>query len=118
MPPVVASVRCARSGDGRHPAMLAQAMSDALAEPEHTVMIGDTTFDIEMGRAAGFRTLGVTWGYHSETALRKAGADILVSDFADVVAQVIAQGADEQVALLVYQERRLVFRCGLLDGAP
>jgi hypothetical protein len=28
------------------------------------VMIGDTTYDIEMGRAAGMRTIGVSWGYH------------------------------------------------------
>ncbi|SLN71079.1 Pyrophosphatase PpaX [Roseovarius albus] len=69
-----------------HPSMLLSCLSDTGAVKENAVMIGDTSFDIEMGRAAGFRTLGVTWGYHSESALRTAGADILISDFADVVA--------------------------------
>jgi hypothetical protein len=45
-------------------------------------MVGDTTYDIEMGRAAGFRTIGVSWGYHPVSALREAGADDVIDDFA------------------------------------
>jgi phosphoglycolate phosphatase len=44
-------------------------------------MIGDTSFDIEMGRAAGFRTIGVAWGYHPPQALGAAGADVVIRDF-------------------------------------
>ncbi len=40
-----------------------------------TVVVGDTSFDIEMGRAAGCRTIGVTWGSHDDATLRSAGAD-------------------------------------------
>ncbi|WP_120500217.1 HAD-IA family hydrolase [Roseovarius sp. EL26] len=68
-----------------NPSMLQACLSETGADVAHAVMIGDTSFDIEMGRAAGFRTLGVTWGYHPTKDLRAAGADILVDDFADVV---------------------------------
>lgn len=62
-----------------HPAMLHAAMADALAEPENTVMIGDTTFDIDMARAGNVRAIGVDWGYHSPAELRSAGAEIVAS---------------------------------------
>mgnify|MGYP003730352467 CR=1 FL=1 len=35
------------------------------------VMIGDTTFDLEMAHAAGVRAIGVTWGHHSVERLRE-----------------------------------------------
>lgn len=57
-----------------HPSMILTAMSETDAAPHDTVMIGDTTFDIEMAREAGTTAIGVSWGYHSEDALRAAGA--------------------------------------------
>jgi phosphoglycolate phosphatase len=60
-----------------HPSMVYQAMADAGAEPKSTVMIGDTVYDIHMGKAAGCRTIGVNWGYHPLTELRDAGADMI-----------------------------------------
>ncbi len=60
-----------------HPSMVHQAMLDAQATPETTVMIGDTTYDIHMGRAAGVRTIGVSWGYHPAGELAEAGADMV-----------------------------------------
>ncbi len=67
-----------------HPAMLRQAMAEAGAVPESTVMIGDTHFDIDMGLAAGVRTIGVTWGYHSVAELRAAGAHAIAMDMAEL----------------------------------
>ena len=64
-----------------HPSMLHAALAETGAEAAHAVMIGDTSYDIEMGRAAGFRTIGVDWGYHDTSALERAGADIVVQDF-------------------------------------
>ncbi len=58
-----------------HPSMILQAMADAGAAPETTVMIGDTTYDILMGKAAGCHTIGVNWGYHGPEDLQAAGAD-------------------------------------------
>ncbi|MBW6527529.1 HAD-IA family hydrolase [Sphingomonas sp. RHCKR7] len=57
-----------------HPSMLQAAMAQAGAAPHMTVMIGDTSFDMAMARAAGVRAVGVTWGYHREAALWAAGA--------------------------------------------
>jgi phosphoglycolate phosphatase len=37
-------------------------------------MIGDTSYDMAMARAAGITAIGVTWGYHGPDALREAGA--------------------------------------------
>jgi len=41
------------------------------------VMIGDTSYDMEMGRAARVRAIGVAWGYHSPDRLMAAGADFV-----------------------------------------
>ncbi len=57
-----------------HPSMIHQAMADAGASPETTVMIGDTSFDMAMGVTAGARSLGVDWGYHEPHELIAAGA--------------------------------------------
>jgi phosphoglycolate phosphatase len=57
-----------------HPSMVVQAMHDVGASPETTIMIGDTSFDMAMGIAAGARSLGVSWGYHSADGLFAAGA--------------------------------------------
>ena len=57
-----------------HPSMILQAMAETGVAPEHTVMIGDTSFDMAMARAAGVRAIGVEWGYHTADELRAAGA--------------------------------------------
>ena len=58
-----------------HPAMLETAMAEARSLPADTVMIGDTVYDIAMGRAAGCRAIGVAWGYHDPAELLAAGAE-------------------------------------------
>ncbi|MFS4581155.1 HAD-IA family hydrolase [Phaeobacter sp. C3_T13_0] len=64
-----------------HPSMVLQAMADTGVAPEHTVMIGDTSFDIDMGRAAGVHTIAVNWGFHPTERL---GADHIVRSFAEL----------------------------------
>ena len=63
-----------------HPAMLLAAMAEAGAAPETTVMIGDTSFDIDMGVAAGVRSIGVGWGYHPPADLMASGAVAVAMD--------------------------------------
>jgi phosphoglycolate phosphatase len=65
-----------------HPSMLEQAIAEALASPDTTVMIGDTAYDIEMARAAGVRAIGVAWGYHAADELLAAGAEAVAQDAA------------------------------------
>jgi phosphoglycolate phosphatase len=67
-----------------HPAMARAAMAEAGAVPETTVMIGDTSYDMMMGKAAGCGTVGVAWGYHDGEELRAVGADRVV-DHADAL---------------------------------
>ena len=67
-----------------HPSMLHEAMAQAGTDPHMTAMIGDTSYDMEMARAAGVRAVGVTWGYHDAAQLWAAGADAVIHDYADV----------------------------------
>ena len=60
--------------------MLRAALAETAIRAADAVMVGDTAFDIEMGRAAGLATVGVTWGYHGPGRL--AGADRIVDDWA------------------------------------
>jgi phosphoglycolate phosphatase len=62
-----------------HPSMVHQAMADAGAVPETTIVIGDTAFDMGMASAAGARGIGAGWGYHEAHELLGAGA-VAVAD--------------------------------------
>ena len=57
-----------------HPAMIMAALAETGADPDQTVMIGDTVFDMAMAEAAGVRGIGVDWGYHAAAELFGAGA--------------------------------------------
>jgi phosphoglycolate phosphatase len=69
-----------------NPSMLLNAMRDVGAGPEATVMVGDTTYDIEMASAAGVPAIGVAWGYHRVDELAAAGARLIVERFRDLPA--------------------------------
>lgn len=62
-----------------HPSMIQQAILETGAERQATVMIGDTTYDIAMARAARVGALGVDWGYHDVEALTGAGAHCIAT---------------------------------------
>ncbi len=69
-----------------HPAMVYQALADAGTEAANAVVIGDTVYDIHMGKAAGTRTIGVNWGYHPVDELRGAGADAIAESMDELEA--------------------------------
>lgn len=63
--------RCADETNPKpHPAMLLELMEELKASREETLMIGDTSHDLEMARAAGVDALAVTYGAHPERGLR------------------------------------------------
>lgn len=64
-----------------HPAMLEAALSEAGVNAQDAVMIGDTSFDMEMAQAARVTGFGVSWGYHAPELLQKAGAAMIAPDF-------------------------------------
>lgn len=61
-----------------HPSMLLTALRDSGVEAKDAVMIGDTTYDIEMAQAAGMHSIGVAWGYHSQEKL--SGSNLMAKD--------------------------------------
>jgi phosphoglycolate phosphatase len=62
-----------------NPSMIEAALRDAGAEAAASMMIGDTSFDMAMAKAAGVTALGVAWGYHAPAELIAAGADFVAS---------------------------------------
>jgi phosphoglycolate phosphatase len=63
-----------------HPAMLEAALAEAGLGASEAVMIGDTSFDMQMARDAGVRAIGVEWGYHQPAELIAAGAEAVATD--------------------------------------
>jgi len=61
-------------------------------------MIGDTTYDIEMGLAAGVHALGVAWGYHAPERLIGAGAHAMAEAPDGLLAHMDALLSDREVA--------------------
>ncbi|WP_170451941.1 HAD-IA family hydrolase [Ruegeria arenilitoris] len=59
-----------------HPSMIETALFETGVSAGDAVMIGDTSFDMEMARAAGVAGIGVGWGYHERSQLGAATAVI------------------------------------------
>ena len=57
-----------------HPSMVEQAIADADATPETSIVVGDTSFDMAMAKSAGATGIGAGWGYHEAQELIDAGA--------------------------------------------
>lgn len=67
-----------------HPLMLVQALEALGTDERSALMVGDTTVDIRMGRAAGVDTCAVTYGAHTEEELRSEGPTHVVHRAADL----------------------------------
>lgn len=71
-----------------HPGMIERAIQETGADAARTIMIGDTTFDMTMARAAGVRAVGVAWGYHPVADLRASGAEVVVETYQELLAHI------------------------------
>jgi phosphoglycolate phosphatase len=67
-----------------HPAMILQAMEELGVAPGDTLMIGDSSYDMGMARAAGVLPIGVSWGFQPVVALNEAGASRIVDSYAEL----------------------------------
>jgi phosphoglycolate phosphatase len=65
-----------------HPEMVHQALALQGTPPERALVVGDTSFDIEMGQAAGAATCAVTYGMHPATQLHQLRPDFMIDGFA------------------------------------
>jgi phosphoglycolate phosphatase len=82
---------CADDGPGKpDPHMLRLNMDAVRRLPHDTIMIGDTSFDMQMARAAGCIAQGVAWGFHTIDEVRAGGAHHVALTFADLAEELSA----------------------------
>ena len=70
-----------------HPSMITMALNETATAATQTIMIGDTSYDIAMARAAGVWAAGVAWGNHPPAELTKAGAHSIANNFKELERQ-------------------------------
>ncbi|MEN9773555.1 MAG: hypothetical protein RL322_625 [Pseudomonadota bacterium] len=71
--------RCADEGEPKpHPWMLRDLCDELEVLAEHVVMVGDTTHDLSMARAAGCRAIAVTYGAHPRDVLLQEPSEAMV----------------------------------------
>ena len=68
--------------------MVLECCRDIGVAPAEAIVVGDTSFDIEMARAAGAGAVGVAWGYHAVDDLHAAGAHAVVDKPHEIAAMV------------------------------
>lgn len=68
-----------------HPAPAEYALTALNAEPKQAVMIGDTHYDLECGRGAGAKTIGVTWGVEPKEEIEKCKPDFIAETPAELL---------------------------------
>lgn len=72
--------RCADDCPSKpHPAMVLECCKEMGVLPHNTLVVGDTSFDMEMACSAGATAVGVDWGYHPRHKLQQAGAAKIVN---------------------------------------
>ncbi len=65
------------------PAPIFEVLKRADVSKEEAVIIGDSNFDIDAGKAAGIKTIAVTYGYRSKENLKEA--DFMIDDFGELL---------------------------------
>lgn len=79
------ATRCADEGFPKpHPDMLMHLMARLAVEPHETLMIGDTTHDLELARNAGVAGLAVTYGAHEPEGLARLAPLATVHSIAEL----------------------------------
>jgi phosphoglycolate phosphatase len=81
-----------------HPEMIERARALCAAAPQRTLMVGDTSFDIRMGQAAGVATCAVTYGMHEADSLRRLRPDFVIDRFCALFQLVVESRADPLLA--------------------
>lgn len=66
-----------------HPEGVILALRELKVKPEEAILIGDATVDIEMGKNAGVKTVGVTYGFGGKD-IAKAKPDYLIDDIGEL----------------------------------
>jgi pyrophosphatase PpaX len=61
-----------------HPEPVERALALLGASAANALFVGDSPHDVESGRAAGVRTVGVTWGAFTREEMERCGADVVI----------------------------------------
>lgn len=72
------------------PASAAALIQELGVTPGEVVYVGDTKVDMLTGKAAGFFTIGVTWGFRDRKELVENGADVIVDHPPQLLEQIEA----------------------------
>jgi len=79
--------RCADETRSKpHPQMLHEILDFTAIDPNKTIMVGDTTFDMDMAANAGIAGLGAGYGVHAEDMLRQSKAVEVKHSFTELLA--------------------------------
>ena len=73
------------------PAVLLRAMSALSASASDCILVGDTTFDLDLAKAAGVRRAAVDWGVHSAEVLRGRAPEFFASTVAELATWLLQQ---------------------------
>jgi phosphoglycolate phosphatase len=65
------------------PVPILHVLSRLNIKPEETVIVGDSNFDIEAGKAAGIKTVAVTYGYRPIELLKDA--DVIINKIDELI---------------------------------
>lgn len=80
------ATRCAdETASKPDPTMLNELLKQLEFSAQDAVMVGDTTFDLEMASAAGMRSLGVSFGSHSSSQLLAHGPELILDSIPELL---------------------------------
>lgn len=67
------------------PDMVRALLEEMDLSKEEVLVVGDTTFDIDMGNSAECRTVAVTYGNHSKERLQSSNPTYIIDSFKDLL---------------------------------
>ena len=80
------TTRCADETRSKpHPQMLYEILDYTSIDPNKSIMIGDTTYDLDMAVSAKMHGLGAGYGVHSESDLNASNAIEVMQSFNDII---------------------------------
>ena len=88
--------RCADETRSKpHPQMLHEILDFTTIDASKAIMVGDTSFDMEMAHGANIDGLGAAYGVHSVDVLKKSGAIEVRNDFRAVLSWLLDQRVEK-----------------------
>jgi len=77
-----------------HPEPVLTAVNNLGVDPRKTLMVGDSTVDIQSAKAAGVYAAGVSWSLKGEETLRKYDPDYIIHNMKDII-EIVERGTSE-----------------------